>query len=167
MRRLPAPFLTAIAMALAAAGFAWMATWDADALRHPSATLPLVIAGFGFGAAIAPVNAELLANTRSEVHGISSALVVVARMVGMLVGISVLTTLGLRRFYTTAGKIPPAQQLCPEDPAHCDEYRLRLLDAGLTQLETVFAGAAVCAVIAAAVALVTLGGSSTRPAPGR
>jgi len=156
LRRLPAAPLAAGAMTMAAAGFAWMAGWDADALRHPSATLPLVLAGFGFGAAIAPVNAALLANTRSDVHGVASALVVVARMVGMLVGISVLTTLGLRRFYTAAGAIPPVQQLCPEDPSRCEEYQLRLLDAGLTQLETVFAGAAVCAALAALIALMTL-----------
>jgi MFS family permease len=160
-RRLAAAPLTAAAMVLAAAGFTWMATWDADALRHASASVPLVVAGFGFGAAIAPVNAALLANTRSDVHGVSSALVVVARMVGMLVGISVLTTIGLRRFYAEAGGIPAVEQLCPQDPAHCDEYRLRLLDAGLTQLQTVFAGAAVCAVIAAVAALLTLRGSGT------
>jgi hypothetical protein len=74
----------------------------------------------------------------------------------MLVGISVLTTIGLRRFYGESASIPPVQELCPQDPAHCEEYRLRLLDAGLTQLETVFAGAAVCAVVAAVAALLTL-----------
>jgi hypothetical protein len=155
-RRVPAGTLTAAAMLLVAGSFAWMATWDADALRQASASVPLVLAGLGFGAAIAPVNAALLANTRSDVHGVASALVVVARMVGMLVGISVLTTIGLRRFYGESASIPSVQELCPQDPAHCEEYRLRLLDAGLTQLETVFAGAAVCAVVAAVAALLTL-----------
>jgi MFS family permease len=167
-RRMPAAPLTAAAMALAAVSFAWMSTWDTDALRHASTSVPLVLAGFGFGAAIAPVNAALLASTRSDVHGISSALVVVARMVGMLVGISVLTTIGLRRFYAEAGAIPPVEQLCPRDPANCDEYQLRLLDAGLTQLQTVFAGAAVCALLAALAALLTLprsGRASTDQAP--
>lgn len=159
-RRLPSGPLTAAAMLVAAGSFAWMATWDADALRQASASVPLVLAGLGFGAAIAPVNAALLANTHSSVHGVASALVVVARMVGMLVGISVLTTIGLRRFYQVSAKIPSVEQLCPQDPVHCDEYRLRLFDAGLTQLETVFAGAAVCAAAAALAALITLRESS-------
>ena len=158
-RRLPAGPLTAAAMLMAAASFAWMATWDLDALRQPAASVPLVLAGLGFGAAIAPVNTALLASTRPEVHGISSALVVVARMVGMLVGISVLTAIGLRRFYATSASIPPIQQLCPQDPSRCDEYRLRVLDAGITQLQTVFAGAGACALVAAVAALLTLGGS--------
>jgi len=165
VRRVSAGLLTAAAMLLAAASFAWMATWNADALGQTSATVPLVLAGLGFGAAIAPVNAALLAHTRSDVHGVASALVVVARMVGMLVGISVLTAIGLRRFYTESASIPPVHELCPQDPAHCEEYRLRLLDAGLTQLQTVFAGAAVCAVIAAVTALLTLHGPvAGRPA---
>ncbi len=163
-RRVSAPALTAAGMLLAAASFADMASWGAQSLTHWSASVPLLLAGFGFGAAIAPVNAALLASTRPEAHGIASALVVVARMVGMLVGISVLTTVGLRRFYDVSAAIPGVQQLCPQDPVHCPEYRLRLLDAGLVQLETVFLGAAVCAVLAAGCALLTLRGAATRVA---
>ncbi|MBA2532896.1 MAG: MFS transporter [Nocardioidaceae bacterium] len=148
--------LAAAGMAMAATGFVWMATWDADALRHASATVPLVAAGLGFGVAIAPVNAALLASTRAAVHGVTSALVVVARMVGMLVGISVLTTIGLRRFYAAASDIPPVRQLCPQDQLNCTVYGERLLDAGLVQLHTVFVGAAVCAAAAAVCALITL-----------
>ena len=40
-------------------------------------------------------------------HGVTSALLVVARMVGMLVGISALTTIGLRRYYAVQVDLPP------------------------------------------------------------
>lgn len=160
--RVAAGPLAGTAMLLAAAGFAWMATWDASALASPAATVPLVVAGFGFGAAIAPVNAALLASTRSAVHGLASALLVVARMVGMLVGISALTAIGLRRFYDVSGGIPSTEVLCPESPTDCDVYEDRLRDAGLAQLEAVFIGAAVCAVLAAVAAVLTLRGAATR-----
>jgi MFS family permease len=160
--RVGAGQLTAGAMLLAAAGFGWMSTWGATSLDHPMATVPLVLTGFGFGAAIAPINAALLASTASSVHGLASALVVVARMVGMLVGISALTTIGLRRFYAVSDDIPSTTVLCPDDPTDCDVYEDRLLDAGLAQLEAVFLGAAVCAVLAALAALLTLRGAATR-----
>jgi hypothetical protein len=146
--------LTAAGMALAGVGFTVMARWEADALLSPTATVPLVLAGLGFGLALAPVNAALLAATDRSVHGVASALLVVARMVGMLIGISVLTDLGLRRFYAVAQTIPSVEQLCPTDPTSCPEYGDRLREAGLAQLEAVFAGAAVCAALAAVVALV-------------
>jgi MFS family permease len=160
--RIGAAPLTAGAMLLAAAGFSWMSTWGATTLEGTLATVPLVLTGFGFGAAIAPVNAALLASTASSVHGLASALLVVARMVGMLVGISALTTIGLRRFYAVSEDIPSTTVLCPDDPTDCDVYEDRLLDAGLAQLEAVFLGAAVCAVLAALAALLTLRGAAAR-----
>lgn len=160
--RIGAGQLTAGAMLLAAVGFGWMSTWGATSLDSSTATVPLVVTGLGFGAAIAPVNAALLASTNSSVHGLASALLVVARMVGMLVGISALTTIGLRRFYAVSDNIPSTTVLCPDNPTDCQLYKDRLLDAGLAQLEAVFLGAAVCAVLAAIAALVTLRGAETR-----
>lgn len=165
VRRIGPGVLTATGMLLAAAGFAWMATWDAQALSSPLATVPLVMAGFGFGIAIAPVNAAVLAATPPGVHGVASALVVVARMVGMLVGISALTTVGLRTFYAEARRIPPVTQLCPTSPQDCPPYGDALLQAGIAQLHTVFLGAGVAALLAAAAAVLLLRGTADRPAP--
>ena len=164
-RSVDAASLTAGSMALAAGGFFWMSTWNADALESAWATAPLVIAGLGFGGAIAPVNAALLARTDPQVHGVASALLVVARMVGMLVGISALTTIGLRRFYDVAGRIPPIEELCDGASIRCAAYDDALLGAGLAQIEAIFIGAGVCAVVAAALALATLRGAETRAAP--
>ncbi len=163
-RRVAAGPLTAAGMALAAGGFVWMSSWGPDALRSPVATVPLVLAGLGFGLALAPVNAALLAVTRREVHGVVSALLVVARTVGMLVGISVLTTLGLRRFYAVAQSIPSAQSLCPDDPTSCPEYGEALRLAGLAQLEVVFLGGALSASLAAVLALIVFRQTSIRSA---
>lgn len=156
LRRVPASWLTAGAMLLSAAAFWHMSTWDAQSLANGWETLSLVAAGLGFGLAIAPVNAVLLEHTADAVHGVASALLVVARMVGMLVGVSALTTIGLRAFYSASSRIPPASELCPGDVQLCQAYRDAVRDAGIAQLHAVFVGAAVCAVLAAVLALVLL-----------
>jgi len=158
VHRFAAGHVTAAGMVASAAGFAAMTGWGERSLDGVGATVALVVCGLGFGLALAPVNAALLAATAPAVHGISSALVVVARMVGMLVGISALTTIGLARFYAVEASIPPPTRLCPEHPTSCQPYISMLREAGLTQLHTVFAGAAVCALVAGVLGMLLLRG---------
>lgn len=150
----PAP-LTAGALVLSGACFLVMAQWDASSLESFTATVVLAACGLGFGLAIAPVNAVLLEHTADDVHGLASALLVVARMVGMLIGISALTTIGLRAFHSAVAGLPPVEELCG-DTASCTAYTTAMRDAGIAQLQAVFAGAAVAAFIGAALALVLL-----------
>lgn len=156
LRRFAASWLTAAAMLVSAASFWHMSTWDAQSLHHGLETVSLIAAGLGFGVAIAPVNAALLEHTAAAVHGVASALLIVARMVGMLLGISALTTIGLRAFYSASAKIPAAEELCGGRAELCGAYRDAVRDAGITQLHAVFVGAAVCAVIAAVLAATLL-----------
>jgi hypothetical protein len=151
-------------MALTAVAFVVMTTWGERSLDGAWSTIVLLGAGLGFGLAIAPVNAVLLAVTGSDVHGSASALAVVARTVGMLAGLSLLTAIALRRFTAEVDAIGTPFQLCPQTPADCPAYDTATDAAILTQLHTVFAGAAVAAGLAAVAALVLLRGvrSSTR-----
>ncbi|MBF4767425.1 MFS transporter [Nocardioides agariphilus] len=160
-QRLPAGVVTAMGMALAAVGFVWMSGWDLETLEHAGATVPLVVGGFGFGLALAPVNAAVLASTDHSVHGLATASVVVARMVGMLVGISALTTIGLRRYYAEQSDMPNVREVC-DGKSRCDAFTLLLKQAGIAQEHTVFLGAAVCAVIAGVLALVLFRTAQTR-----
>lgn len=162
LAKLPAGVVAALGMGLACAGFIWMANWGLTSLDEAISNVPLVLAGLGFGLALAPVNAALLAATESAVHGLASALLVVARMVGMLVGISVLTTVGLRRYYAEQTDIPAPFEICGRGVTRCKEYTEQLQLAGIAQLQTVFVGAAVCAVVAAALSLVLLSSARTR-----
>ena len=160
-RRVPAGVVTAVGMVMASMGFIVMSRWGLTSLENPVATVPLLMTGLGFGLALAPVNAALLAATADSVHGVTSALLVVARMVGMLVGISALTTIGLRRYFAVQVALPPPSDVC-ESGTRCTAYTNLLKEAGLAQLQTVFVGAAVCAGIAALVALVTFRTAQTR-----
>jgi MFS family permease len=155
--RTVAPRLVAAGgMALAALSFLAMTGWDAQSLDGVASTAVLLAAGLGFGLAIAPVNAVLLDVTGADVHGSASALAVVARTVGMLVGLSLLTAVALRRFTSDVAAIAPPFELCPETPADCPAYDAATQAAVLTQLHTVFAGAAMAAALAAGAALVLL-----------
>jgi MFS family permease len=161
--RTVAPRVVAAAgMALAAGAFVAMTGWGERSLDGLSATAVLLAAGLGFGLAIAPVNAVLLAVTGSDVHGSASALAVVARTVGMLAGLSLLTAVALRRFTAEVAAIGTPFELCPDTPADCPAYDAATDAAILTQLHTVFAGAAVAAGLAAVAALVLL--REVRPA---
>jgi hypothetical protein len=74
----------------------------------------------------------------------------------MLVGISTLTTIGLRRYYAVQVDLPAPADVCASG-TQCAAYTRMLKEAGLAQLQTVFVGAAVCAVLAALLAVVLLG----------
>ncbi|NYJ01830.1 MFS family permease [Nocardioides thalensis] len=137
LRRVPAGVVTAAGMVCAAVAFLWMAQWGETSLDAFVSNVPLVLGGLGFGLALAPVNAAMLASTSDDAHGLGSALVVVARMVGMLVGISALTTWGLRRLYAEAEANPD----------------LDTRELAIVQEQAVFTGAAAVAFLAAVLAL--------------
>ena len=165
--RLPAGLVAGIGMALATLAFWLMTGWGVITLSQASANVALLVGGLGFGLALAPVNAVVLATTEPDVHGLASAGVVVTRMVGMLVGISALTAVGLRRYYSEASGLPPPLQVCGGHSTRCDAYDVLLVQAGIAQEHTVFAGAAGCAAVAAVLALVLFRGAATRALPSR
>ncbi len=171
-QRLGNRLIAAAGMAITAAAFLLMTRWTATTLGdpfgpgwlHPSDPV-LVACGLGFGLAIAPVNASMLASVREQMHGLASALVVVARMIGMLVGISILTAVSLHIFYTTASSFPSPSALCPTSPLNCPAYERDVTAAIVTELHTVFLGAGLCAALAAILAAVLLRGRPARLVP--
>jgi hypothetical protein len=157
-------FVAAAGAALTAGALASMTGWGEESLDGFGATVALIAAGLGFGLAIAPVNAVLLAVTPSSVHGSASALAVVARTIGMLVGLALLTAVALRRFTAEVAQIGSPFELCPRTPTDCAPYDRATDAAVLSQLHTVFAGASIAAALAALGALVLLRGQRTSPA---
>ena len=156
-RRGPALVATA-GLVLAATGLAVMSGWGSASLQSWSATPVLVLVGLGLGLALAPVNAAALASAPgANVHGVVSSLVVLARMVGMVVGLALLTAVGLRRYYAAVAALPDQSDT------------VALAAAGVVQVQTVFLGGAVAALLAAVVALALgpaqMGQVSWRQAP--
>jgi hypothetical protein len=86
---------------------------------------------------------------------------------GMLVGISGLTTIGLRSYYHRTADLPPPLQVCGGTTTRCDAFDHLLREAGIAQEHTVFAGAAGLALLAAVLALALFRGVPTRALPSR
>ena len=141
LRRCGPGLVAGIGLVAAAAGLFAMSRWSEGSLEQGSATVVLVLVGLGLGLAIAPVNDAALADAPSDAHGMASALVVLARMVGMVVGLALLTAIGLHRFYAAVRALPDPQATGA------------MVGAGVVQVQTVFLGASIAAFAAAVVAL--------------
>ncbi len=156
--------------AVAAGGFVisalayWLiSTWPIDVLdlRHhllgvalPRLDLDLALAGLGLGVVIAPLSATVLRVAPAAAHGVASAAVVVARSMGMLIGVAGLTAWGLHRFHVlTAGLNPPLpiNGMTPEFAADVARYQALLRSALLAEYHEIFAATAVLCVVGAVV----------------
>jgi len=145
LRRLGDGAVAGVGLLLAGGGLVVMSRWTLDSVSQTlPATVVLVVVGLGMGLALAPVNNAALADSPADAHGVASSLVVVARMVGMVVGLALLTSIGLNRYFEAVRRLP--------DQLDTDA----LIGAGVVQVQTVFLGGAIAALVGAAVAF-TLG----------
>jgi EmrB/QacA subfamily drug resistance transporter len=88
--------VAAAGLALAAAGFALMGGW-ASGTGYPAMTAHLVLAGLGLGLVIAPAADAVIRAAAEDQRGAVSAIVIALRLVGMTVGVAVLTLWGVQR----------------------------------------------------------------------
>lgn len=136
-------------LVMAGTGLALMSGWGAGSLDLWPVTPVLALAGLGLGLALAPVNAAALAGSPADAHGVVSSLVVLARMVGMVFGLGLLTAVGLHRYYTAVAALPDQVNVAA------------LAGQAVVQVQTVFVGGATAAFCAAVMA------TSLRATPAR
>jgi MFS family permease len=142
---------------LSAIAFLQMSTWPANELSLNvgplrQADIALFVCGLGFGIVIAPLTATVLALTRDQSHGLATSLVVLARTMGMLVGLSALTAFGLYRFHQILG----TPVLSGDLKARVDQLAKLVASAFLQEYREIFTAAAAMCALAALVMLATI-----------
>ena len=149
---------TAAGIALSAVAFFVMSGWRADELTlHAGpllqADIALALCGLGFGVVIAPLTAAVLALTREQSHGLATSLVVLARTLGMLIGLSALTAFGLYRFHQILGT-PVLND--PDLRSRLKHLEQLVSAAFLQEYQEIFRIAAVLCLLAAAISAFSL-----------
>ncbi|MCH7232964.1 MFS transporter [Glycomyces sp. L485] len=137
---------------LAAAGAGYLLI----AARLPEVEAGLALAGIALGVVIAPLSAVALSTTPEGQHGMASAAVVVARMMGMLLGIAALTSWSLHRFAEATADLdtPLPFGMSEAEYLQQQEVYLEALDAALAaQYSDVFTATAVICLAGAVAAL--------------
>jgi MFS family permease len=174
--RLGERWVTALGLVVAAAGYVLIAGWPGGVLAAryagllPRLDTDLVVAGLGLGLVIAPLSAAVLRVTPPAQHGVASAGVVVARMMGMLIGVAALTAWGLHRFQELTARLdtPLPFGLAPADyQGKLAAYQVALRAALHTEYREIFLATAGVCVLGALLGLLLAGRDHTRRAATR
>ena len=86
-------------LGLTALGLFLVSGWDLD-VGEPQLTLHLAVAGLGFGLVISPIMTQALTAVSDDYRATAASLVVVARMLGMTLGLAALSAWGVEHFQT-------------------------------------------------------------------
>jgi MFS family permease len=164
-----------VGLAVATGAYVLIAHWPADPTAASYALGPvhlapldtdLVLAGLGLGLSIAPLSTAVLRAVPTESHGIASAALVVARMMGMLFGLSALAAWGLHRFDELTANLPtplPVGVTKAQYNAELATYGKALVRAYQTEFRSIFLITAGLCAVGAVMTLALRPGSRARP----
>lgn len=95
---------TIIGLIMSSVGFLFMSRWTL-AIADPQMTIHLFVCGFGFGLVIAPLGTAVMDSVNQEQKGFASSMVVMARMIGMMIGMSAITAWGMEQFHLATASL--------------------------------------------------------------
>ena len=138
-------------LGLTALGLFLVSGWDLD-VGEPQLTLHLAVAGLGFGLVISPIMTQALTAVSDDYRATAASLVVVARMLGMTLGLAGLSAWGVEHFQTIMSglefPLPEPGESAEEAQAHLAEYNADLTAAGLSLFHNFLRVAAAGALVA-------------------
>ena len=156
--------VAALGLVLAAVGFFYLSGWNEGSLKPHLGNLSIGLAdaqlfltGLGLGIEIAPVSAALLDAVGELERGAGASFLIVMRLIGMLVGFSLVAGFGLWEFHRATASLQPPVSL---NPAAFAIYALKVKAAIFDEYHLIFRATAIGLFIGALVAAATL-----RPLP--
>jgi hypothetical protein len=143
-------------MVVSALGFLRLSGWQ-TAVSEPRLFIDLGLTGLGFGLVLAPLAGAVLEAARDGNETVGAASLTIARMIGMMVGLSALTTWGLGEFERRVAR-HPLPLPTPGQSNHAynillERYEQAVKAAGVFVFDRLFLVAAALCVIAAIIAL--------------
>ena len=116
-------------LAFIGTGLLFMSGWETEVDQF-RLTVPLAMAGLGFGLVIPPIGVSALSAAPSHYWGAAASLVTASRMVGMALGLAALSAWGIERFYSLTAHVTLG--------ATREETEAPLIEAGVTVFQNLF-----------------------------
>jgi len=108
--------IATIGLVIAAAGFGLMSFWP-DELQMVLMCATIALTGVGLGIVIAPIAESAISAAGIEDYGVASGLVLLARLVGMTIGLSAVTRYAVERLEMRTDALPPLRPMDGESTA--------------------------------------------------
>ena len=163
LRWVDARWIAVAGLLLTGAGMFRLGTWPLD-VGDPRLTLDMVVTGVGFGLVIAPLMHRAIAAAPQDYRAVAASMVVVARMLGMTLGLAALAAWGFNQFLTILAETPSPLLTPGLDPADRGralvEYRETLQAASLELFHGFYRAGGVIALAAIVPALAMRGSTS-------
>ena len=157
--------LTVTGLLMVAAGLFLCSRWEVG-VGEPELTLPLLLAGAGFGLVIAPILHRAIQAVGEDYRATAASLVTVARMMGMTLGLAAMSAWGVEHFQvlTSGLELPIAQAGESTDAlnARVEQYVADVNAAGLSVFRAFFRAAAGIALAAIPLVLINTDIKDTR-----
>ena len=116
-------------LAFIGTGLLFMSGWETE-VEELRLTMPLVMAGLGFGLVIPPIGVSALSAAPSHYWGAAASLITASRMVGMALGLAALSAWGIERFYSLTADVTIGSTF--------EETEAPLIEAGVTVFQNLF-----------------------------
>lgn len=104
-QRFPYRHVAALGLSVTAGALFLTSGWNGS-VSDLVLTRDLILAGLGYGLVISPITSSVLNSVSADKSGVASSVVTVMRMVGMMLGLSALTSWGLSRFNSLMAAVP-------------------------------------------------------------
>ncbi len=151
LHRFDARWITVLGLALVGAGMFRLSGWPIE-IAEPRLTADTVVAGAGFGLVVAPLMHRAVAAAPEDYRAVAASMIVVARMLGMTLGLAALSAWGINQMLAILSETPSPLTTPGLDAAAraqaFTEYREFLQIASLDLFHSFYRGAGIIALAA-------------------